>query len=542
MVRPSRPAALAVAALMAFAQPAAAISLPGGGFSVSGKKGTFLKQVANRKFDAEQGGNAMGLASDAVNQGQFQSARLQMPQTEAQVSALLTRIETNWPYAKGQPLQVHIIAVDYYSAYSLPDGSIVVAFGLLDHATSDDEVAFVLAHELGHVRLGHFAKGAAADRRRQMIGQLGQVYAVGSAMRGGMRGGAGAFNADALAATRRANAATDLLHFMNTVMIDPGHSRSQEDEADAVGFDLSQMAPYAAESASARVFDTIQADEDNRKKTSALLEEQVKKELGRAAASGAVQSVMAGGDVKTGLFKSVGRIALGVAGGSEGGPKHRPPEDRKKGVALYSVEAYPEGLPLREEQTAWLKAVRATREYSDAKVTVVAVQDAKQKRVEGDYAGAEQILAKTRLTAFRDTPVVLNEAARVRSDMGDVARADTLFMQAHQSPDQSYDGYVDHVRMLSDAGETDRALLVIEDGTRRFGDDKPFLSMLIAIAKQTGHVNSANAYLQRCLETGDDNLKKDCQTAMGDDGAQAKGGGLPFGFGGGKKSAAAAPK
>ena len=56
---------------------------------------------------------------------------------------------------------MHILGVDYYNAYSLPDGSIVVAFGLLDQAQSDDEVAFVLAHELGHVRLGHFAAKAA---------------------------------------------------------------------------------------------------------------------------------------------------------------------------------------------------------------------------------------------------------------------------------------------------------------------------------------------------------------------------------------------
>jgi predicted Zn-dependent protease len=113
-----------------------------------------------------------------------------MPQTEAQVAALLSRIEGGWPYAKGKPLQVHILAIDYYSAYSLPDGSIVVGFGLLDRAQSDDEVAFVLAHELGHVRLGHFAKGAALERRRKLMSQLGQVYAIGSAVHGGMTGAA----------------------------------------------------------------------------------------------------------------------------------------------------------------------------------------------------------------------------------------------------------------------------------------------------------------------------------------------------------------
>lgn len=513
MVRATKAAALAAAALMAFGEPAAAISMPGGGFSVSGKKGPFLKQVAGRKIEtaAAQGeGAALGLASHAINQGQFQAARLRMPQTEAQIGAMLARIEANWPYAKGRPLQVHVLAVDYYSAYSLPDGSIVVGFGLLDRAQSDDEVAFVLAHELGHVRLGHFSKNATMQKRRELIGQLDQLYQVGSAMRGG---GLGGFNSAEAAAGRRAGATADLLNFMNNVMVEPSWSRAQEDEADVIGFDLAQLAPYAADTASARVFDTIQADKENRAALSKALEEQLSKELGRAVTSGTVTSMMSGGGLGFGLLKGAGRIALGVAAQSEGGPKHRPPEERKKGVADYSAEAYPDGLPLRDEQKAWLTVVRATREYAEAKIAVAALQSAMKRRAEGDYVAAEADITRARQTIYRDAPVLLNEAARIRGDMGDIDRADDLFTQAHLGPDQTYDGYVDHVRMLYEAKRDDRALLVVEHGTERFGDDKPFLALLISISRQNGREVAARAYLQRCLESGDEGLKKDCQTA-----------------------------
>ena len=47
-------------------------------------------------------------------------------------------------------------------------------------------------------------------------------------------------------------------------MVEPGHTRAQEDEADCIGYDLSQAASYSADSASARVFDTIQADQQKR--------------------------------------------------------------------------------------------------------------------------------------------------------------------------------------------------------------------------------------------------------------------------------------
>ncbi len=517
--------------MLATGQPAAAISLPGGGFSVSGKKGTFLKQVADRKIETGEGGAALGLGSDAINQGEFQAARLRMPQTEAKVAALMTKIEAQWPYAKGKPLKVHILAVDYYSAYALPDGSIVVAFGLLDHAQSDDEVAFVLAHELGHVRLGHFARNAAAERRREMIARLSQFYTAASTFRNGGR--TVDYNAPGAAAARRASATADLLNFMDNVMVAPAHSRGKEDESDAVGFDLANLAPYSAETASARVFDTIQADADNRAKLTEALEEQLKKELAEAVASGAVNDVMSGGGLRMGLIKGAGRIALSVAGQMEGGPKHRDPEDRKKGIGDYSLEAYPDGLPLRDEQQAWLKSVRATKEYAEAKITVAAISGAMKKRTQGDYKGAEANIAAARKTAFRDAPVVLNEAARIRGDMGDIDRADNLFTQAHLGPDQTYDGYVDHVRLLSENVRYDRALLVIDNGTDRFGDDKPFLAQLITIAKARGQEAAMKGYLARCQESGDGGLKKDCERAAG----EAEKGGLFGRRGGGRNEA-----
>jgi len=175
--------ALAVSGLAA-ASPA--MASPAGGFSVSGKAGPYIKQVAGQPLDSGGGGRGRGslaLASDAVNLGQYQAARLRMPQTEAQVAALLARLDAQWPYAKSQGVTVEILGVDYFNAYSLPDYSIVVAFGLLDEAQSDDEVAFVLGHELGHLRLGHFHASTPAAKET-LPSRMGQAILVDAALRG----------------------------------------------------------------------------------------------------------------------------------------------------------------------------------------------------------------------------------------------------------------------------------------------------------------------------------------------------------------------
>jgi len=490
----------------------------GSSFTVTGKNGPFIHQVAGRRFGwSPASGGALGLASDAVNQGKYQQARLRMPYTEAAVSGLLERLRGQWPYAKGAPPRVFILGVDYYNAYSLPDNSIVVAFGLLDHAGSDDEVAFVLGHELSHLLLGHFGdRSAAAQRQQETASRLGQLFLVGSALSGAAGGAAGRLGA----AVRDAGATSDMLQFLAGATAEEPHTQAQEDEADAMGFDLSQAAAYSAEDASATVFDTIQADRDRRSQAIDAMKAQLKAQLSQVVSPSTVQSILAGGwsssNIRQGLFEGAARVALSGAAARGKGPAHRPPAERKRGIAEYSAQAYPAGAPLRDEQHGWLQKVRSTTEFIQARIAVDAVQDAMKARAIHNYAEATSQIGRATRTSFGGAPMVLNEAARLRYDMGDVAGADRLFTRADASPDQTVDGGIDHARMLFEAGQNDRAMRVIQTAIKRFGDDdKPFLSLLIAVSLKDGRQDEADRYLQRCVAYNDADLKHDCELAAG---------------------------
>jgi Zn-dependent protease with chaperone function len=520
---------LATTALTTLDWPGVARAQGGAGFSVSGARGPFIKQVAGRRFETGGGGGSLALASDAVNLGRFQAARLRMPQTEAKVAELLAGLDAQWPYAKGRPLQVHILGVDYYNAYSLPDDSIVVAFGLLDDAQSDDEVAFVLAHELGHVRLGHFAHQPDTEQRRaQMASRLGQFFAVAQSLPIG--GSAGA----ALNVANQAGATNDLIHFISNVMVEPAHTRDQEDEADCCGYDLSLAAAFAPDAATAHVFDIIQADQQKRDATVGNLDDQLKHQLSQVISPSSFQSFMnsSAGDMRTGLLEGAARIALGVAASSSGGgnapPQHRPPEERKRGIAQYSTDAYPQGAPLRDVQRGWLNAVRGTGEFAQGRLVVAAVAEAKRARADGHYAAARVALERAHATAFANAPLVLNEAARLADDMGDAPAADRLFLQANQSPDQTVDGYNDYVRMLYRTGQNERAMQVIREGVGRFDNDqKPFIALMIAVARQEGRQDEVQGYLRSCQAYGNAALTKDCELAAGQSATAEPGPSIP---------------
>jgi len=123
----------------------------------------------------------------------------------AEVDALLHRIERHWrenPYA----FRVVVIEDASPNAFAFPGGCVGVTTGLLDAVTSENELAFVLAHELGHFR------------NRDHLRGIGRGVAVALAM--------GALGmSDVSAATRIATLSGDLAS--------RAFDRSQESEADA---------------------------------------------------------------------------------------------------------------------------------------------------------------------------------------------------------------------------------------------------------------------------------------------------------------------
>ena len=74
------------------------------------------------------------------------------PETRARVEAAFLRLAAFHP---DLPLHLELRACGTPNAFALPDGTVVVTDELLALAEDDDELAAVIAHEIGHVRHRH---------------------------------------------------------------------------------------------------------------------------------------------------------------------------------------------------------------------------------------------------------------------------------------------------------------------------------------------------------------------------------------------------
>jgi beta-barrel assembly-enhancing protease len=93
-------------------------------------------------------------------------------------------------------LQIEVANIDMLNAVALPGGKIIIFQGLLDQARSPDEVAGVLAHEMGHVRKRHVMQS--------LLRQMGISLVLG-----GLDGNSGSIVNGALGATYTRAAETE---------------------------------------------------------------------------------------------------------------------------------------------------------------------------------------------------------------------------------------------------------------------------------------------------------------------------------------------
>ena len=103
--------------------------------------------------------------------------------------------------------------------------SVHVTTGLMKILNHEDEIAGVLGHEIGHVKLGHYSKGVGRNIGWAVLGNL-----LGRAAGGGLAGAA---------AQTAGNVAMNLA--------ESGFSREQEVEADDYGTELLVKAGYPSD-------------------------------------------------------------------------------------------------------------------------------------------------------------------------------------------------------------------------------------------------------------------------------------------------------
>ena len=139
------------------------------------------------------------------------------PQLASYVESLGQRLATHSP-RQDVPYNFYVVEMVEPNAFALPGGFVYVSRGLLPVVNSEDELAGVIGHEIGHVAARHSVQRLSA--------------AAPFAIVGGVAGAVTGIVSDNLSDT-----VMGITGFTGSLVLAP-YSRSQEREADTVGVDM----------------------------------------------------------------------------------------------------------------------------------------------------------------------------------------------------------------------------------------------------------------------------------------------------------------
>ena len=475
-------------------------------------------------------GGALGLSTQVLNTQAGRLDLLAIPGLETQLQKILLRLSNVWPYARPPRLpRVLFRATDSYDAYSLADGTIVLSLGLIEVAESDSELLFVLAHEYGHVLMGHHAASNDASGTKSVIGALGAAYTAGSfisQLRANSAGLSLANGARVANAAKRAAVLSEALRFASDDVWAPAYSRNQEYEADAIAIDLMIGSNQTIDSYT-NVFARLQKLFERRAASRAKSEAKagaLQKALGAAmkemASTQFLTSVGMGNG--QGLRQMGGNLLVGLGSGAVagnkaagGGDTHPPPEERRAALAGYFQAGYPTADP-PIDTGALIGQIKSLAEYRRAIELRNAYLKSRDAYVAQDFDGAMSGL-RALGAGTRTTPTFVNFMAGLAArEKGDTALAASYFeagrsgsgiasAQLHESYTQLEISSADYVAARS----------LISDADQRFRDPDHFRSLEIARLLASGDEPDARTNYTACLAIkGRDYIHQRCKAAF----------------------------
>ena len=514
------------------AKPKKGLSLPKlfGGYAVDGAKGTYICQVSGQTFAGTAGSDAKTLATLTADQrGEFQDRQLDMPRTTERLQAIVDGIAAQWPYPKPDKVLVRIAGTSVFQAEALPDNSIKVHLGLLTTGRTESEIAFVLAHEYAHIVLGHLKRNDDIANQNRLISTVSDAYYYSvkiSQLKWAQVGSTLVLNPGdiktIIGARQKAEDASQQLHLVLDVFVAPAWKRAQEDQADATGYDLARKAGFDADDGSQVAFQDISQSEGQQTTVVDKLTADVDTSLKTAAQVQA--DALAAKAQKTGfdpdMLETAGQGLWTTFNGTfrDAALKtlkgvftrtHRSAQDRNLGLSTYSTAAWIEDEG-RLNVPKWLGDAQAEAEFVAAAQVVAEIDKSQAARLSGDIPAARLEVNKALATVYRNSPMVLNENARVLIRELRPQDANTTFLAAHRSPYQSVVAYQDHVNLLLAMKQWQAAKTQADAASERFGDSKPFLPDYIAIAFATRQDDAAVAQLKTCIGFEDAQLKQAC--------------------------------
>ncbi|WP_337998009.1 M48 family metalloprotease [Oleispirillum naphthae] len=408
------------------------------------------------------------------------------------------------PWREERPdLQVRLTPDLDFRAETDKDGVITVSLGVFLQCESEDELAFILAHEASHALLRHHESNRYNEAQKRLTDITANTLAVVLSKRDSK-------NADSRTLNLNAWGMVEAYQVMQTTIFDPAWNREQEDEADLLAVDLITAAGYN-NSVYQIVLERLHLADERRAAEQEAERKEVEKRITAVMESGHV--VEGFGMALNQMFKAPTAIVGHVV--AEAGSDHPSAEGRENNLTGYVVREIDTlgdsaALPLRvdayEKQILHGKGGKLLAKH-------VYVQRAGVLIEEGDLAAARKLLLGL-LNGPKDTNAVVRyKLYQLYEKEGspDKAMANLeLAAKDRRAPVKVFTALIEaHGRN----GDWQRALAGLDAMDARFGRRRGNLPLRLEFLLQDGRLKEAQQVMTECRASQNRDTVAGCNAA-----------------------------
>lgn len=419
---------------------------------------------------------------------------------------------------------IRVLATPEFAGECTPDGTMIVTVGLLEQLETEDELAFVMGHELSHAILRHSQPGWAKKAQYFAVVHGTAVDAVAQGAQSALGGQAGNN------VLRGLDVARHLAKLSANVLM-PQMSKGQEDEADALGFDMMVKAGYDPEAPYA-VMDKLAQQEAEAEAAAAEAKRVAEKDKGSSSSGGGLMDKLGGGLNVLGTIATGGRpstdqmadIAIfafdsAVDNMADDATTHHPAKMREDLLSNYRYVSYrdlapvpPTPLPWAAESKSPMKPalIALLSHYTDAENAAAFVADARQ----GTAAAAAGQVQRATAPPTADHAYTAFVAAEYY-DTRNAKQSEAALVRATQSPEPSWEVYAKLTDIYIARNDYSHAQTLMDQAVIRFEDSPVLLPKRIQLYRLQGRDSDAQALLPKCKSYDIDELTDACKKEAG---------------------------
>ncbi len=408
-----------------------------------------------------------------------------VPALAAYINRIGARVLAGAPIT-GAPVKFYVTAnEDFGAAKAFPDGAVGIPVGLLRAVDSEDELAFVLGHEAGHVLLGHHD----LDWIKSFNGKLVSAAEITLAM--GVTAGQKLGRNDLAQGAGKVALIAQAFWFVSDKGLFPSFTREQEDEADLIGLDLMIRAGYNPDGGFSALNQLEAWEKAVADRPSPLAQK-------RAALEREANESMQQGDVAGavgGFFESLALAGKGLV--DDVSVTHRSATERYESLLDYFLREYVE-LESGDLRYAEIKAARERPEtvalfnsYENARAAI-------RKANSGELGEAEGFAKKAVAGSFSNDALARYAFAATRMKQGRTDKAMQNLEIAKTSPQASLIVYQKLAELQWVSGKRQDSVVLLESALDDFDEPPELYADIVYRYHALGDQKKADQLALKC--------------------------------------------